>query len=95
MWGFLGAQFQNKGRWRARESLKNVGEGLRLVPIKGQGPGKPVPEWGRGGGFQKGVMGPDWLGNLAGETLVSNKRELPLFWSSNGDCGGWRTGRPK
>lgn len=35
-------------------------------------------------------MGPDWLGNLAEETLVSNKREVPLFWSSNGGCGGWR-----
>lgn len=35
-------------------------------------------------------MGSDWLGNLAEETLVSNKREVPLFWSSNGGCGGWR-----
>lgn len=38
--------------------MKNVGEGLRLVPIKGQGPGKPVPEWGRGGGLN--VISPKW-----------------------------------
>lgn len=35
-------------------------------------------------------MRPDWLGNLVGESLVSNEREVPLFWSSNGVCGGWR-----
>lgn len=46
MWGLLSAQFQDKGRWRARESLGNVGEGLRLVPIKGQGPGSQSPSGG-------------------------------------------------
>lgn len=61
-----------QSRGRGWEASPRVGEGRRVE--------RSFP--------QRGVMGPDWLGNLAGETLVSNKREVPLFWSLNGDCGG-------
>lgn len=84
VWGMLVkvcVWFQSRGR--GREASPRVGEGRK---VERSFPPKCVCG---------GVMGPDWLGNLAGETLVSNKREVPLFGSSDGVEDVVGSGRPK